>query len=138
MDSNFKNIKIGFLVKKRMDELCLDDLFIMKSLNISSEALENIYQSENISTDILLKLSKLLKYDFFRIYSQHLMLYLSSSNFKNSKQLPQFRKNMYTKEIVDFILELIENKEKTRQQVINEYRIPKTTLYKWLSKYGKN
>ena len=51
---------------------------------------------------------------------------------------PQFRKNIYTKEIIDFILEQIETKQKTIKQVIEEYKIPKTTLYKWISKYKIN
>ena len=49
--------------------------------------------------------------------------------------LPQFRKNIYTKEIIDFILERIENGEMTKNQVIEQYGIPKTTLYKWIDKY---
>lgn len=102
-----------------------------------------MFLQEELTTGILLKWSKLLEYDFFRVYSQHLILYApqrstnynSSSNEKGSK-LPQFRKNIYTKEVIDFILELVESEEKTRQQIIDEYKIPKTTLYKWISKYA--
>lgn len=49
--------------------------------------------------------------------------------------LPTFRKNIYTKEVIDFILELIETGEKTKAQVIQEYNIPKSTLHKWIYKY---
>jgi DNA invertase Pin-like site-specific DNA recombinase len=38
--------------------------------------------------------------------------------------------------VVDFILELINTGEKTSVQITEEYRIPKTTLYKWLNKYN--
>lgn len=49
--------------------------------------------------------------------------------------MPQFRKNIYTKEIIYFILEIIQTGEKTKKQVIEDYNIPKTTLYKWIEKY---
>lgn len=101
-----------------------------------------MYSSQSLDAEILLKWCKLLEYDFFRIYSQHLILYAPpAANEKIEQQkdkktnLPQFRKNIYTKEVIDFILELIANGEKTKKQVIEEYRIPKTTLYKWISKY---
>ncbi len=103
-----------------------------------------MYKSESMNTEILLKWSKLFEYDFFRIYSQHLILYAPSSVDEKAKEqkskttsLPQIRKNIYTKEIIDFILELIATGKKTKAQIIEEYRIPKTTLYKWESKYKK-
>ncbi|AZA77306.1 hypothetical protein EG347_07200 [Chryseobacterium sp. G0186] len=83
-----------------------------------------------------------MEYDFFRMYSQYLILYAPQSglNYNNSENkksvLPQYRKNIYTRELVDFILEQIENGVKTKTQIIEEYRIPKTTLYKWLNKYN--
>ena len=105
---------------------------------------EDLYQMKDINTDVLLKLSKILEYDFFRLYSQHLILYAPPSALKRdvskSKKsaktvLPKFRKNIYTQEVIDFIVGIIKNKEKTINEVIEEYRIPKTTLYKWISKH---
>ena len=58
--------------------------------------------------------------------------------FENKTSAPQFRKNIYTKEVIDFILEQISTEEMTKNQVIERYRIPKTTLYKWISKYGNS
>lgn len=68
------------------------------------------------------------------------MLYASSMEIENKMKakkssLPQFRKNIYTKEIIDFILEQIMSEKMTKVEVIAKYRIPKTTLYKWISKY---
>ena len=59
---------------------------------------------------------------------------------QNNKKitLPQFRKNIYTKEIIEFILGKIESGEMTKNQVMERYSIPKTTLYKWISKYGNS
>ncbi|MDR6514502.1 hypothetical protein J2780_001070 [Chryseobacterium camelliae] len=36
--------------------------------------------------------------------------------------------------MISFILEQIQTGKKTPNQVIQEYKIPKTTLYKWISK----
>uniref|UniRef100_A0AAU6WP70 Transposase n=2 Tax=Chryseobacterium TaxID=59732 RepID=A0AAU6WP70_9FLAO len=85
--------------------------------------------------------SKLLKYDFFRLYSQHLILFSPAQKNSGNKdkasesRLPNFRKNIYTKEIIDFILDLILSGEKTNLEINRKYEIPTTTLYKWLSKY---
>lgn len=106
----------------------------------TEEEIPEMYKEEHLSTDLLLKWSKLLEYDFFRLYSQHLILSSSSSKglFENKTSAPQFRKNIYTKEVIDFILEQISTGEITKNQVIERYRIPKTTLYKWISKYGNS
>lgn len=108
------------------------------------QRVEDLYQMRDINTDVLLKLSKILEYDFFRLYSQHLILYAPPSAVKGDDSkakkstkttLPKFRKNIYTQEVIDFIIGIIKKKEKTINEVIEEYRIPKTTLYKWISKY---
>ncbi|WP_317741149.1 helix-turn-helix domain-containing protein [Chryseobacterium soli] len=102
-----------------------------------------MFLCKSLDSEILLRWSKLLGYDFFRLYSQHLILYappaaVSKINLPvQTTNLPQFRKNIYSKEIIDHILEIITNGEKTKNQVIKEYNIPKTTLYKWFNKYSK-
>ena len=114
---------------------------ICNFLKCSKEEIEKMYTQENLSTDILLKWSKLLDYDFFRVYTQHLILYAPLSavdeetKVKKKSSLPQFRKNIYTKEIINFVLEQINTKEMTKTEVMERYGIPKTTLYKWISKY---
>jgi DNA invertase Pin-like site-specific DNA recombinase len=71
------------------------------------------------------------------------MLYSSPSTIKGEdsgkekSSLPEFRKNIYTKEIIEFILELIKTGKKSKYQIVNEYKIPKTTLYRWIEKYMK-
>lgn len=141
-----KNINIGEFIKLRMEEMEIPEarfLAYIKEVN----QVEELYKMKNINTDVLLKLSKILEYDFFRLYSQHLILYappsaVKSENSETSPQpknvktnLPKFRKNIYTQEVIDFIIGIIRSEEKTINEVIAEYRIPKTTLYKWLSKY---
>ncbi|MDR6919265.1 transposase [Chryseobacterium sp. 2987] len=137
---DFKNIHIGQLIEKTVAESRIEMSRISNFLKCSDEDVRKMYQSENLPTNILLRWSKLLEYDFFRLYSQHLILYApgvreegKATNKKYS--LPKFRKSLYTKEIIDFIVEQIESEKMTRDQVILKYRIPKTTLYKWITKY---
>ena len=136
---NFKEIHIGQMVETKVAESGIEISRICNFFKSSEEEIKKMYLQDNLPTDILLKWSKLLEYNFFRLYSQHLILYAppAATIEKQDKpsKLPQFRKNIYTKEVIDFILEQITTKEMTKTQVIERYRIPKTTLYKWISKY---
>ena len=137
---NFKNINMGNLIHQRAKECGIDSDRISNDLNLPQAEIEMIYKSETIDVNILLKISKLLEYDFFRIYTEYLILHAPQRKTKNviSKRKKTesivFRKNIYTKEIIDFILELLESKVKTEAEITNVYRIPKTTLCKWLIK----
>lgn len=135
---DFKDIHMGNLIEIKWKEREVSMERTCNFFKCSEEKINKMFLDSSINTEILLKWSKLLEYDFFRIYSGHLILYsppTSSNKEKKPSLIPEFRKNIYTKEIVDFILELIVSDQKTKQQVIDEYNIPKTTLYKWLSKY---
>ena len=129
------------MIEDRVVEGGIELSRISNFMKCTEEEIQEMYTQGNLSTNILLKWSKLLEYDFFRVYSQHLILYAPPSTIEKNKKnnvkskLPQFRKNIYTKEIIDFILEQIKKKEMTKNQIIERYRIPKTTLYKWISKY---
>jgi hypothetical protein len=136
---DFKNIHIGELIHQKVIENNIEELRICKFLHCDTIVLTEMYKSESLDTNILLRWSKLLEYDFFRVYSQHLILFAPAENKKEKTMtsLPQFRKSLYTKEIIFFVLELLLNDIKTRKQIIEEYNIPKTTLYKWIDKYSK-
>lgn len=141
---NLKEIHIGQLIQIRVEEKEIEAARLCKYFKCTEDDLKKVYASEDISAILLLKWSKLLEYDFFRLYSQHLIFYSpptishdpKASHLKTS--LPQFRKNIYTTEIIGFILEMINSGIKTKKQVITEYRIPKTTLYKWIEKYSSS
>lgn len=140
MPINYKNIHIGSLIEKRVSECNIKISRICNFFDCIEKDVEEMYKQEDMGTKILLKWCKLLKYDFFRIYTQHLVLFSPPVSHENKdpdrkSELPQFRKNIYTKVMIDFILELISTEQKTTRQVIDEYKIPKTTLYKWISKY---
>ncbi len=137
---SFKHIHVGSLIEKLIQERKMCPERICKFFNFSETKLKEIYKEKSLNTDILLKFSKLLDYDFFRLYSHHLILYASPSSQTPEKEttLPKFRKNLYTQEIIDFVLEQIRTGEKSKSEVIEDYRIPKTTLYKWITKYENN
>lgn len=140
----FKELNIGFLIHQRVKEINMEESRICNFLKCTGKEIEKMYDSKSLDSEILLKWSKLLEYDFFRIYTQHLILYSPPGQNNDNKimnntisVLPKFRKNIYTKQLIDFILELISNGDKTKSEIIDEYRIPKTTLHKWISKYSK-
>ena len=138
---NLKNIQIGPYILQRVKEcdICMER--ICSFLKCKENDVLEMYKAESMDTNTLLRWSKLLEYDFFRLYSNHLILYAPQANAQNYSvtritALPQFRKNLYTQGVILFILELIKTEAKTKQQIIDEYKIPKTTLYKWITKYG--
>lgn len=142
MTNVLKDFHMGSLINIRMNEMGLDFSRVCNFFKLKDAEIKEMFNQKSLDSEMLLKWSKLLKYDFFRLYSQHLILYSpQSSTNDNPKQqktnLLQFRENIYTKEIIEFIIELVNSGEKSRQQVIDEYRIPKTTLYKWVVKYKK-
>ncbi|MEY8759001.1 transposase [Chryseobacterium tongliaoense] len=139
MKINFKDIHIGNLIYTRVKENGTDMKKICGFMKCSEDDVKKIYESNTMETHILLRWCKLLEYDFFRFFSQHLILYAPPGNTNYNKEstsvLPQFRKNLYTIEVIRFILESIESGEKTKLQVITEYKIPKSTLHRWITKY---
>lgn len=140
MENNFKNIHIGELIEKRFKEINIEMDRVVNFFHCSEKEIKSQFYQESLDSNILLKWCKLLEYDFFRLYTNHIILYSppAAINVNQKSSLPQFRKNIYTKELIEFILELIDTGEKTKSQVISDYRIPKTTLYKWISKYNNN
>ncbi|SDQ04073.1 hypothetical protein SAMN05421664_0032 [Chryseobacterium soldanellicola] len=141
MKVNFKDVHIGEIIYTRVMEKDIHIDRICSFMKQEEEDIEKMYASKSLDTDILLRWSKLLEYDFFRFFSQHLILYAPPSSVNYNKTiksvLPEFRKNLYTKEVIDFILDLIEKKEKSKVEVMNQYRIPKSTLHRWIVKYKK-
>lgn len=135
---NLKEINIGHLIYIKVRETSITMERICNFFGLSENEINEMYDKRSINTELLLKWCKLLKYDFFRLYSQHLILYSPpkavNENQEKSK-VPRFRKSLYTKEIIDFVLELLESKTKSTKEIMEEYKIPKTTLYKWFNKY---
>lgn len=139
-DKTLKRIHIGHYIHQKVIENKIDITRICNFFNTREEEIQSFYESEDINTTDLLRWCKLLEYDFFRIYTGHLILYSPPSKNANStpSDLPVFKKNIYTNEVIDYLLELISKKKKTIPEVIERYKIPKTTLYKWIKKHNTN
>lgn len=138
---NLKNINIGELIKNKVNESDISVIRICKFFKCTEHYIDQVYHSKSIDTESLLKWSKLLEYDFFRLYSGHLIIYAPFDNKilkekRDTSSLPQFKKHVYTHEIIVFIVEQIRSGAKTRKQIVEEYGIPKTTLSRWLMKYA--
>ncbi|WPO89267.1 transposase [Chryseobacterium sp. HR92] len=128
------------MIEQKIAESEIEICRICSFLNVTEADLKLIYGSASIDSDLLLRISKLTDYDFFRIYSQHLILYSPPKGLQIQQDktgLPVFKKGIYSREVIEFILELIITGRKTKSQIIKEYRIPKTTLYKWIIKFQK-
>lgn len=138
MKVDYKDIHIGNAVKIRVNELGIKSCDLIKEIPYSN--LEELYREKNVDAELLLTLSKLLNFDFFRIYTQHLILY-SPSRAKTENKPPAYQplynRNLYTKEIIEFILELHSKGIKSNIQIQEDYNIPKSTLQKWITKYKK-
>ncbi|WP_370900466.1 transposase [Chryseobacterium gossypii] len=134
----YKEIHIGQFIRERVAEQGITMERICNFLKKDEKFVEKVYNSRSIDTDLLLRWSKLLEYDFFRLYSSHLILYSPPSavnkTAQKSEKIPYFRKNIYTQEIKDFIIKRIRSGEMTQNDVIKEYSIPKSTLHRWLQK----
>ncbi|PQA94427.1 transposase [Chryseobacterium shigense] len=135
---NLKEIHIGSLVKAKVEELRIPAERIMNFLNCSENEIDAMYELEYMDTHYLLRWSKLLRYDFFRIYTGHLILYAPPSKTNNTVKIKnsqlEFRKSIYTEEVKEFIIDKIITRQMTVSEVIIRYKIPKTTLYKWIKK----
>ncbi|MDR6544848.1 hypothetical protein J2810_000890 [Chryseobacterium rhizosphaerae] len=138
---NFKSIHIGQMIEKEVIRRNIGMPRICNFIKCSEAEILEMYQCMSLDTEILLRWSKILEYDLFRIYSQHLILYSPIPKVTNDivgikkTALPQFRKNIYTKEIIDFILEQFYSGQMTKAQIMERYGIPKTTFQKWIYKY---
>ena len=141
MDIDFKKIHIGSCIKEQVIQKDISMERICNFFKTGEQEIIRMYEEKSIDTDLLLKWSKLLEYDFFRLYVTHLLLYDGISHTKNNKKVREtgdkilFRKNIYTREIKEFLVGLVTSNQKTVSQVMEEYNIPRTTIYKWLRKH---
>ena len=99
------------MIEKIVAESGIEISRLCNFMKCTEEEILKMYKVPSLDTELLLKWSKILDYDFFRLYTQHLILYAPLSavdektKVKKKSSLPQFRKNIYTKEIINFVLE---------------------------------
>ena len=64
-------IRIGQEIKQEVQKQDLTIEDFAKNLHLASSEIENIFNKTSLETDLLLKISKLLKRDFFSLFSNH-------------------------------------------------------------------
>ena len=63
-------IHIGSIIKKKFDELGISASWFAKELCCDRTNVYSIFKRESIDTSLLVKISLILKHDFFKYYSQ--------------------------------------------------------------------
>ncbi|CAM3840361.1 transposase [Flavobacterium branchiophilum] len=138
MKKNTKNIHIGSILEQSVEEQNISLERIAKYFKCSIDDVEKMFLDKSLDSEQLLKWCKLLKYDFFRYYTGHLILYhgISTSVRKQADKNMQgfFKKNVYTVQIKNYILDGINKNKFTINEVMDKYNIPRTTIYNWLRK----
>ncbi len=134
-----KKINIGKMIEEACDAMQIKEERIEIFFSMPYAEVKKMYQQEHLCTNMLLKWSKLIKYDFFRVYSGHLINYHGiSAKLKNEKSFIdsgiQIKKNLYTPEIKEFIIQKVQSEQMTVNQAIERYGVGRTTLFRWLAK----
>lgn len=138
-------IHIGELIKKKLDESGMDKTVFANRIKKSYPTTLNIFKKKSIKTEDLLKISKVLKYDFFRVYSAEIQLTCpkATNNVRigSAKEtatvesgMPRFKKNLYSSEFIETLVRDINDGKMTRYEAMKKYELPKTTLYRWCRK----
>lgn len=63
---------IGQLIKQKMEERHYTVVWLAHQLSYSRTNVYKIYEKKSIDTDLLLRISTILNYDFFTVYSKTL------------------------------------------------------------------
>ena len=67
-----QKIDIGKAIHEEMDKQSKGVSFMAKKLNTNRRRIYRIVAKNSIDTDLLFKVSKVLKHDFFKLYSDKL------------------------------------------------------------------
>jgi hypothetical protein len=137
---NLKNIHIGQIIQTKVIEQGVKQQRILNYFDCEEDFLQNMYQQQNIDTGLLLGWCKLLKFDFFRVFVGHLTIYrcmkVNTATEKKPTGVGQFRKNVYSAEIINFVLQQLKDGS-TVAEVRDKYNLPKSTVNNWIRKYLK-
>jgi len=142
---NFKHIHIGEKIKEILEIKQISIVRASSFLKCSSQEIKSMFTQESLDSLMLLKWCKLLDYNLFMFYHSHLQIYKPSASSaklkptvdKKTNQISSsytFRKNIYSPDIIQWLLSKLATKELSVSDIINTYHIPKTTVYRWLKK----
>jgi len=136
---NYKEIHIGTHLKEvsKVKEVSISRA--CQFLKCSSQEIEHMYTKQSLDSNTLLRWCKLLDYNFFMFYNSHLQLFnpsaatakLKVEEVEGDDKKYIFRKNLYSPEIIDWILGQLRSGELDIKSIMQKYQIPRTTIYRW-------
>ena len=140
---NYKHIHIGQCLKGIVEIKEISSSQICSFFQCDYQSILEVYEQETIDSGILLRWCKFLDYNMFMFYHSHLQLYtpsaagtkLKKSSSKGDNSRYVFRKNLYSPEVVDWILGELNSNRLSVKEVMEKYNIPRTTIYRWQKKY---
>ena len=65
-----KNIHIGHVIHAKVKDKGITVTEFAQKINCNRTNIYNIFTRQSIDTDLLLRISQVLDYDFFKLYSQ--------------------------------------------------------------------
>ena len=68
----YKQINIGEEIQKEMENQKIGATVMAKKIDTNRRRIYRILEKNSIDTDLLFKVSKVLKHDFFKLYSDKL------------------------------------------------------------------
>ena len=139
---NYKEIHLGNHIKEISKIKNLSVSRACTFLKCNAQEIHEMYEQKSLDSELLLKWCKLLDYNFFMFYHSHLQLYKPSAATTHvavaeKASLPNpyvFKKNLYSPELIDYILKKLDDNVLSIGEVIKLYNIPRTTIYRWVKK----
>ena len=140
---DYKNIHIGSHIRSVSVHRGMTLSRASSYFGCGAQSILDVYSSGSIDSALLLRWCKLLDYNFFMFYHSHLQLYSPSSSLarlesvkgESSLEGYSFRKNLYSPDIINWLMIKIDSGELSISEVMSRYKIPKTTIYRWRKKY---
>ncbi len=139
---NYKEIHLGNHIREISKIKNLSVSRACTFLKCSAQDIQDMYNEKSLDSALLLRWCKLLDYNFFMFYHSHLQLYkpsaatthISKSEKKEEVSPYEFKKNLYSPELIDYILGKLDANMLSIRDVIQAYNIPRTTIYRWVKK----
>lgn len=139
----YKNIHIGKHIKYIANRQKLSIPRACAFFKCNPRDILKVYSQKTIDTELLLRWCKLLDYNFFMFYHTHLQIYKPNASrakltevVKGKEELYVFRRNLYSVEIIDWLMSELEKGHLSKNDILKKYNIPKTTLFRWIKKHN--
>jgi plasmid maintenance system antidote protein VapI len=123
-------VHIGKLISKKIKEIGMSKSELSRRINVTPQSTHYILAKSSIDTDVLLKISRALDYDFFQHYlglnpqgkGHETLINVSSTELKT--QIAEIRKEISTLELHNGYLREIVNLLGPNKQVTNKQNKP--------------